>query len=134
MAKRRIYRDGATIGLCIAVFAAVGCGSELKVNPEAYRGPGLSYETADAAYMLVAQTPTPGWEVELDAMRPGPDSTDVYVTLRQPNPVAGYRIDPMTQRVLTRVATDRPLGIIARVMPYGSDEDRPYRRVDTPRP
>lgn len=129
MVLRRIKSAGVTFGLFGLVLTIFGCGSELKINPETYRGPSLSHETAESAYLLVAQTPTPGWEIELDATRPGPDATDVFVTLRQPNPVAAYPDGAVTQRVLTRVATDRPLGIVARVMPYGSEEERPYKRV-----
>ena len=81
------------------------------------------------AYLLVAQVPTPGWEIELDATRLGADRTDIFVTLRRPNPVAAYPSNAVTQRVLTRVSTDHPLGILARVMPFGSEEDRPYQRV-----
>lgn len=119
------------VGLLALLFGAVGCGSELKTNPEAYRGPSLRSEVADSAYLLVAQVPTPGWDVEIDATRPGADRTDIFVTLRRPNPVAAYPSKAVMLRVLTRVSTDRPLGILARVMAFGSDEDQPYRRVRT---
>ena len=118
-------------GLLALSIGAAGCGSELKTNPEAYRGPELRSEIADSAYLLVAQAPTPGWDVEIDATRRGADRTDVFVTLRRPNPVAAYSSKAVMQRVLTRVSTDRPLGILARVMPFGSDEDQPYHRVRT---
>lgn len=49
--------------------------------------------------------------------------------MRRPNPVAAYALEPVEQRVLTRVTTDQPIRLLARVMDYASTEDRAYRRV-----
>lgn len=112
------------------LLCAAGCGSDLKVNPEAFRGPMLSHTTAGDAYMLVAEMPSPGWAVEIDATRPTAERSDIYVTLRRPNPAAVYTQQIVTQRVLTRVGTERPLGILARVVGFADDSEAAYRRAE----
>lgn len=111
------------------VLGTAGCGSDLSIAPEPYRGPTLEQGTLDTAYLVIADTPGSGWAVEIDATRRSVDGTDVFMTLRRPNPVAVYPNEPVEQRVLTRARTGRPLQIFARVLDYGSTEDRPYRRV-----
>ncbi len=106
-----------------------GCSSDLQVAPEAYRGPALSQETLNKSYLVVAETPGAGWAIEIDATRKSADGTDVYLTLRRPNPVGAYAADPVEQRVLTRVSTERPLRLFARVANYGSDDEQVYKRV-----
>jgi hypothetical protein len=119
----------ACAAVAIGVALLAGCGSDLKVTPEAYRGPALSPGTLDTSYLVIAQTPGAGWGVEIDATRKTADGTDVYLTMRRPNPVAAYALEPVEQRVLTRVTTDQPIRLLARVMDYASTEDRAYRRV-----
>ena len=119
----------AALGAVIAVVGTSGCGSDLRVNPEAYRGPSLEKESLDSVHVLIAEVPGAGWQVDIDETRRTADNTEVYVTLRRPNPAAAYPADPVSQRVVTRVPIDRPIGILARVMSYADHENRPYRRV-----
>ena len=119
----------AVISLLFTVVVA-GCGgSDLKVAPEAYRGPGIGHQPLDATHLILAETPGAGWGVEIDATRKTADGTEIYVTLRRPNPVAAYALEPVKQRVLTRVSAEQPIRILARVLDYASAEERAYRRV-----
>ena len=113
----------------LSVAGLVGCGSDGMIAPERYSGPALVAQPLDRQHLLVATTPGSGWEVEIDQTRKTADNTEVYVTLRRPNPAAAYAAGPVEQRVLTRVPADQPLGILARVLDYGTTEGRAYRRV-----
>jgi hypothetical protein len=123
-------RRGAGMAFALA-FAVVlaGCSSGLKVAPEAYRGPVLTGGAASGVHLIVAELPSPGWSVEIDATRESADRTDVYLTLRRPNPAAVYPQQAVSQRAVTRVDEAEPLGIVARVVDYGSTDDTAYRRV-----
>jgi hypothetical protein len=121
----------AGIVVCAAVFTALaGCSRDLKINPEGYRGPRLSRAADGGKHLVVAELPSPGWAVELDATRQRADGTDVFVTLRRPNPAGVYTQQVVTQRMITRVDASEPLGILARVVEYAEESDKAYRLAD----
>ena len=117
------------LAFCGAALMLAGCTSGLNVAPEAYRGPSIASATTSGVHLILAELPSPGWGLEIDATRESADRTDVFLTLRRPNPAAVYPQQVVTQRAVTRVDEDEPLGIVARVIDYGGESDTAYRRV-----
>lgn len=115
---------GAAVVLTLAA-----CSAELKVNPEIYRGPLITHEADGGRHVVVAELPSPGWQVEIDATRQSADGTDVYLTLRRPNPTGVYAQQVVTQRVRTRIDDSERLGVLARVAEYAESGEKIYRRV-----
>ena len=107
-----------------------GCSKELKINPEAYRGPALTSEAETGKHLVVATLPSPGWQVEIDATRETADGTDVYITLRRPNPAGVYTQQLVTQRVLTTVDAGEAITVLARIADYSEESEAAYRRAD----
>ena len=128
MGSNRRWWCGAIVAAA-GIGAISGCSSGIKVAPEAYRGPPIGSDTENGFHMVVAELPSPGWALEIDATRESADLTDVFVTLRRPNPAAVYPQQIVTQRAVTRVDEQERLGIVARVVDYSETEDPAYRRV-----
>lgn len=119
------------IGLLTACLLA-GCSRGLTVAPGAYPGPLIGVDSSGEWHEIVAQTPTPGWILTLDARRDTLDAQRVFVTLRRPNPVAVYPSKTVTMRLLTPVRTTGGIEVFARVVPFTGGDDTPYRIVQGP--
>lgn len=117
------------VGLMLVLSVMGGCSSDLKVAPGAYRGPAVSVDSSGEWHVVVAELPSPGWEVTLDSRRAVPDATRVFVTLRRPNPIAVYSTQMVTQRLITPVRTEDAIEVFARVMPFGSEDEGAYARA-----
>ncbi len=120
---------------CFGVLVACllsGCARGLSVGPGAYRGPLIGVDSSGDWHEVIAQTPTPGWTLTLDARRDMLGGERVFVTLRRPNPVAVYPSKTVAMHLLTPVRTTEGIEVYARVVPFTGGDDAPYRLVQGP--
>jgi len=117
--------------LLSGLFALVlsGCGNGLKVGQGAYRGPSLGVDSSGEWHEVVATPPTPGWDLTLDGKRETADATQVFVTLRRPNPAAVYPQVVVEQRVLTPIRAGEPVELFARQIRFRGEDGAVYQRV-----
>jgi hypothetical protein len=117
------------IAIAASALGLAGCSKDLRTDAGIYPGPQIGVDSSGEWHTIVAELPSPGWEVSLDHHRGSPDAERLYVTLRQPNPLAIYPMQTVSQRLLTPVRAEEPVELFARSMPYAADENRPYQRV-----
>lgn len=101
--------------MCGAVLTGCG-GRELTVSPVRYDGPAIKVDAGDETYTFVMQAPTPGWTMEHVGTRQLFQRREVFVLIREPNPVFFYPQRVVDQHLGTDVRTDLPIDLHAAVV------------------
>lgn len=115
--------------LALGVLCLGGCSKDLKIAPGSFAGPSVGVDSSGEWHEIVAALPTPGWMISLDRRQKVLDAQRVFITLRRPNPVAVYRNETVTQRMVTPVRTDGDIEVYARVLRYSDQVNAAYSLV-----
>ena len=103
-----------------------GCGGGIKIADGPFAGPPIEAEEQ----VVVIEAPSPGWAVELDQTRPGPDGDEVFLTLRRPDPQFLYPQMIVTQRVATGARPGQAIVVFARTLEaHENARSQQYSRV-----
>ncbi|MAY73212.1 MAG: hypothetical protein CMJ31_00530 [Phycisphaerae bacterium] len=106
------------LGLGLALSLA-GCDSPIETTAATpYGGPPLDLTSSGPWHVIEAQAPSPGWKIDFEHSRPGPDAQEVFITVRRPDPQFVYPQVIVDQLVSTDVRTSEPIEIYARVVPH----------------
>lgn len=121
-----------TIAALLAAASLIGCSSAppaFDVVADTYDGPVLRLDQTDAGIVVAMQSPTPGWQITLDAVRESFGRQDVFVTIRRPSALFNYPEQPVQQRLATGVSTSTPIASFVRVLAFDAlrHDDTPYR-------
>jgi hypothetical protein len=111
-------------------FLEIGCGSP-KALPNVlnspYSGPAVSLDSTRGSYVVVVQSPTPGWEPTLDRVADQYKHKAVFITLRRPNPAFFYPQVIVQQQVGTSVAPSEHVKVYVRILNFDErGNDQPY--------
>lgn len=129
-----MIRRTAILALALAAgtvpFLEIGCGSQ-KALPNVlnspYSGPGVTLESTRGSYVVVVQSPTPGWEPTLDRVADQYRHKAVFITLRKPNPAFFYPQVIVQQQVGTSVPSTETVKVYIRVLNFDERAtDQPY--------
>lgn len=121
-----------TTAVLLAAGTLIGCSSAppaFDVVADTYEGPPLRLQPTDVGTVLAMQSPTPGWQITLDAVRENFGKQDVFVTVRRPSALFNYPEQPVQQQLATGVSTSTPIASFVRVLPFDSPrkDETPYR-------
>jgi hypothetical protein len=104
------------LGAVLAGLALAACGPDRfvpsKDNQAWVRPPIWIESTPD--WTIVVEPPTGGWQVSLDQIMEQLGHTEVFVTIRPPNPAYLVTPAPVQQRVVTSIHQDTVLWVYAR--------------------
>lgn len=99
----------------------IGCASSAPapvVSGDRFDFPPVRIESVGRHHVVVVESPTPGWEVTLTRVLPGPGHRAAYVTLRRPFPGVIYPQVIVTQRLSTGVPVKEPVRVFARIIDH----------------
>lgn len=117
---------GGVLMLALAACSLVGCGPSRFVpskSETAWTGPEVWIESTPQ-WTVVAKAPTGGWTVTLDQLMEQRGRTEVFVTLKRPNPTFLVTAAEVEQRVITPLKTNVPIWVYARIQNFrGEPED-----------
>lgn len=103
--------------LAAAASVLVGCsGRSLSVSPTAHVAPPIEIDSSDLTYTFVMDAPTAGWTMEHVGTRELFKRREVFVLIREPNPVFFYPQAIVKQHLGTDVRTDLPIDLHAAVI------------------
>lgn len=107
---------GAVLG--IAVMSALGgCAGSVpppEVSESLYQGPLITVEQSMGNHVVVANMPSPGWNVKLDRVLEGYRFQGAYITLQEPNPAFSYAQMMVTQRIATNIRQAQAMKVFVR--------------------
>lgn len=109
-----------------AAFLLAACsrdGPRLAAQP--YSGPPISIESAPPRHTFILAAPSAGWSLSLDRATRGFDQTDVYITIRKPDPTYMHAQVVTTHRIDSSVDASIPIRLFARTL---EARDRPLRQ------
>lgn len=118
-----------TIG-CAAVAPAPETGAAPPPGLTAAIEPGLGH------HVVVLTAPTPGFQPTLTRTMAAVHRTNVFVTIREPNPTLMHAQRLTEHRVFTGVRTSQPISVYVRLIPFDAkpDDDAAYALVAEPAP
>lgn len=120
-----------TTSVLLAAAPLIGCSSAppaFDVVADRCDGPALRLAPTDAGTVLTMQSPTPGWQITLDAVRENFGKQDVFVTVRRPSALFNYPEQPVQQQLATGVPTTTPVATFVRVLAFDAPrkDETPY--------
>lgn len=125
---------GLLVGAVLPVAVSTGCAARPTVvdaSARPYDGPPIRLEHSTRGHRAVIEAPTAGWSLELDSVADAPGRTDVFVTIRRPDPGFAYSQAVVTQRLATGVRPAENVRLLARVLAHdASGRGVPYVQVD----
>lgn len=113
---RKTRKVAVTIGAGLVALACTGCGTGVFVpskSPNAWAGPPVWIESTPE-WTVVSEPPIGGWRVMLDQVMEQRGHTEVFITLRPPNPSFIVTPSPVQQRVATPIRQNVVLWVYAR--------------------
>lgn len=97
----------------------VGCSRQsLTVSPTPHAAPPIEIDNSDLTYTFVMEAPTAGWTMEHVGTRELFKRREVFVLIREPNPVFFYPQAVVRQHLGTDVRTDLPIDLHAAVVAH----------------
>jgi hypothetical protein len=113
---------GAARTLALAALACTltACGPSRFVpskSDAAWNGPEIWLESTPQ-WTVVAKAPTGGWTVTLDQLMEQRGRTEVFVTLKRPNPTFLVTAAEVEQRVITPHKNNIPVWVYARIQNF----------------
>jgi hypothetical protein len=115
----RVLHSGAVLAALLLFFGCATPPGPPEPSDQAFVGPEISLApSVEQEQILIAQLPTPGWELTLDATREAYRRTNVFVTFRKPNPAFVYPQVIVTQRLATTVRSGIPIVVYARILEF----------------
>ena len=129
-ATRATARALALAGLACGLTA---CGPSRFVPSKSetgWNGPEIWIESTPQ-WNIVAKAPTGGWSFTLDQLMEQRGRTEVFVTLKRPNPSYLVTAAQVEQRVTTPLKNNVPIWVSARIQNFkGQPEDGTFALVD----
>lgn len=98
-----------------------GCMKHFKDPEIAHRlenAPPIMLDDSESVHILVMRAPNPGWSIRVDRDERIRDGERVYVTIRRPDPTMLYPQVIVDKNLRTRVRTESPIEIHARVLAF----------------
>lgn len=123
------------LGLALATLACAlpACGPSRFVPSKSetgWNGPEIWIESTPQ-WNIVAKAPTGGWSFTLDQLMEQRGRTEVFVTLKRPNPSYLVTAAQVEQRVTTPLKNNVPIWVYARIQNFkGQPEDGTFALVD----
>lgn len=114
-----------------------GCMKHFKDPEIAHRldnAPPIRVDDSESVHILVMRAPNPGWSFKVDRDERTSDGERVYVTIRRPDPSMLYPQVIVEKNLRTRVRTQTPIEIHARLLAFDesfSGGYAPIRSVDS---
>lgn len=105
----------------LLLLSLAACGDRLLIprpDDQPYQGPPLSVDSSGAQHVVVAQSPTPGWEFSLERVVEKLGGREVYVTLRRPDPRFVMIQQVVEQRLAVPVESQTPIEVYALVLEH----------------
>lgn len=122
---------GVGIGTLAPAFFAAGCGgSGPRIIRESFQGPNLTIESAGSTHKVILAAPSSGWNLTLNAVRPGFERADVFITITRPDPAYMHAQSIVMQHLDTGVANSTEIHLFARELEYGQPAGGGYREVE----
>ncbi|MFN0131234.1 MAG: hypothetical protein ACKVW3_01680 [Phycisphaerales bacterium] len=129
-----------TIAAALVALAAGCSSSRPKIADSAYAGPRIELRTPARAssgavaverggrkHVVIVLAPSSGWAVGFDREDRAFDRTDIYITLRRPNPAELQTQAIVTQEIATPADATRPARVYARVLDFDAPaRSQPY--------
>lgn len=130
--------------LAAALALLVGCSRRLKIADSAYAGPRIELRSPGSTagggprdqvgrvaggrkHVLAVLSPSSGWTVVFDREQRFFDRTDLYLTLRRPNPAELQTQAIVVQEIATTADASIPARVYARVLDFAQTaSNQPY--------
>ena len=132
MPDRGRHRYLSAALLFAASCVVIGCAGTPpapEIDRGSWSGPPMNLDASGRSYVVVMQSPTPGWVPTLDRVEDAFRHRAVFISLRKPNAAFAYPSTAVDQRVLTGVSTSQPVRVYSRVLPHNANPnkaDDPY--------
>jgi hypothetical protein len=113
----------APIALALAALCVnqIGCSHSKAlpdVSKDTYLGPPVGLDGSGQTYVVVAQSPSPGWIATLDRVADQYRHKAVFLSLRRPNPAFYYPQAQVEQRIGTGVLTPEAVKVYVRILAF----------------
>lgn|GEM_PF-5708713 len=134
LSARRLAGALWSLFACVLPFLTIGC-TAVAPAPEtgAPAPPGLTtaVEPGLGHHVVVLSAPTPGFQPTLTRTMAAAHRTNVFITVRQPNPTLMHAQRLTEHRVFTGVRTSHAISVYLRLVPFDakSDDDTAYALV-----
>jgi hypothetical protein len=123
-----------SIALCLGAAAVplleIGCSDPKalpKVTTGTYAGPAMVLDSSGETYVIIVNSPAPGWVPTLDRVADQYKFKAIFITLRKPNPSFYYPEGDVQQRVGSAVLSSEAVEVYARILAFDQPaEDEPY--------
>jgi hypothetical protein len=115
------------VGAALLLAACSRDGPKLGSQP--YAGPPLSIESTPPRHTIILTAPSAGWSLSLDRATRGFDRTDVFITIRRPDPAYMHAQVVSTHRLDSSVDSSTPIRLLARIL---EAQERPLRQPFNP--
>lgn len=96
---------------------------------ERFAGLPMSLDSSGIEHVVIVQTPTAGYQCSVDYIAESFEGRDVFVLIREPNPLYVYSTSIHPARVLTGVESKTFVRVLAQQVPHGAKVDREGYRV-----
>lgn len=119
----------AGLSLFIGLSGCVAPKPPPAIAPGDFDGPAVSLSRSAQSgsitprHVVVVDLPSPGWTPTLDQTRPAFRASEVYITLREPNPAFVFPQVITPVRVATPIDANEPIHVFLRTLPYGTKLD-----------
>lgn len=121
----------ALLATAASTLPACGPGRFVPSKSETgWNGPEIWIESTPQ-WNIVSKSPTGGWSFTLDQLMEQRGRTEVFVTLKRPNPSYLVTAAEVEQRVTTPLKNNVPIWVYARIQNFkGQPEDGTFALVD----
>lgn len=112
-----------------------GCyGSPPKpIKPESdeerFAGLGIALDSSGPEHVVIVQPPTAGYQCTVDYVAESFEGRDIYILIREPNPLYVYSTSNHPARVWTGVNSRTFVRVLAQQLPHGTKVERQGYRV-----
>jgi len=114
-----------TLGGCMKQLKGPDMGERLKDAPP------IRMDDSEDVHVLVMRAPNPGWSFWVERDERTREGKRVYVTMRRPDPAMLYPSVIVEKNLRTRVRTDTPIEIYARLLDFDeSTRGRGHQRIE----
>jgi hypothetical protein len=98
-------------------------------DEERFAGLGIALDSSGPEHVVIVQTPTAGYQCTVDYVAESFEGRDIYILIREPNPLYVYSTSNHPARVLTGVDSRTFVRVLAQQLPHGVKVKREGYRV-----
>jgi hypothetical protein len=124
---------GAVCGVLCVVAALPGCVSRNipEVAEGSHVGPPLTLDASGANYVVMLEAPSAGYGLTVDRVLERAGGSDIFATVRTPDPKYVHAQMIVTLRAAVPLATSSPARLCVRVLGADEEGERDGYRVVT---